>query len=182
MIAACASYSDFAGKNMLTLKITELKPWDDNNYVKMIQSYANALNYIYENQERFNKAGFTHIVLVTDNKILHNWIANGESHGHSKWFKAANKPFRAGAEKQIRIDVGLGELAAGDLAYKYCKPEYVNATLEKTYKGIRIVPNEEVKKAEEVKNDAEEIEMFSIEQLLGANKDAADVKFEGFVG
>ena len=162
MIASVAMYLDPEGTKLLNVRVTELNPWDNNNYVKTIQSYANVLNVLYEKQAMLDAYGFDQVVLMTDNKVLHGWIANGSSHGHAEWFKRANRPFRVGGEKEITVTVGLGMLASGNPAYKFCKPEYVDHSVVITKRGVHIISEEEEKA--EAKED--EPELFSVQDIL----------------
>jgi hypothetical protein len=148
----------------------------------MIQSYANALNYIYSKQTELDKYKIDTVVLMTSNKILHGWIEKGESHGFKEWFKMIHRPFRTGASKEIMLRVSLGELAASDLAYKYCKPELLENKLELTYRGVRIVPKEEVEQQRVVEEtSAEPIRLLSIEEILKRDGIANSVDVDGFV-
>ena len=182
MVVATAAYAEPEGKTLLGMKVVEVTPWSENNYVKVLQSYANALNYIYEKQETLKKNGYDQVVLMTSNKILYGWLINNECNSHHKWFKLANRPFRTGAKKELTISTGLGVLTDKDLAYKYCKLEMVNASLKQTYRGVTTVAPED---AEQIKKDKEKeedgIKMVSIDALLAMDDMAADISFDGFI-
>lgn len=184
MVVATSAYADPDGKKQLGMRVVEVKAWDSNNYVKILQSYANALNYIYDKQETLKKNGFDQVILMTSNKILHGWLVNNECNNHRKWFKIANKSFRSGAKKEIEIAVGLGLLAKSDLAYKYCKLELVDANLKMTYRGVSIATDEEVKQQRQEVESMErqaEPETVSIDKLLAMDDMAADISFSGFI-
>lgn len=182
MIVATVAYTDYEGKNLACERTDEVVPWGDSNYIKMIQSYGNALEFIYEKQEKFKSYGFDKVVIVTDNKILYNWILNNECKSFNVWFKAAAKPFRAGGEREITIDVGLGVLAPRDLAYKYCKLEMLDASLKMTSKGIKVLNKEETVEDTRLKEeeDYNNYAMISITDML---KDEVEdkVQAEGFM-
>ncbi len=181
MIVAVAMYNspDADITNLGCLKVSELNPWDSSDYVKIIQSYANALNYIYSMQAQLDKYGYDTVVLMTPNKILHGWLAKGESHGFKEWFAGVHRPFRTGSNKEITLRVSLGELATCDPVYKYCNPELVGKRLRITYRGVQAIPEHEVKEAE-AKADAEnQPRMLSIAEILRRDELVGDVSVDG---
>ena len=181
MFVATAMYADPDGKVIVGLKIDEAIPWEDSNYVKSLQAYANALNYIYSMQDKLMAKGVTTVVLMTDNKVLYNWIETGKCHGFSEWFKMIHKPFRVGASKEIVLQVSLGEIANSDLAYKYCKADYIGKKLEVTYRGVSIVDDEEQQGVAKKAAVEEEVKLLSIEEILKRDGIASNVEIDGFV-
>ena len=181
MIAAVGLFGDPEGTKLGALRISELTPWDSNDYIKIIQSYANALNYIYNMQSELDKYGYDTAVLMTNNKILHGWITKGESHGFKEWFAGVHRPFRTGSNKEIKIRVALGELAASNPVYQHCRPDKCGQQLEQTYRGVRVVPAEEVrarKEMEEQLNDKPK-RMLSIREILERDELVGKVTIDG---
>lgn len=125
-IFAVAIYMDEAGKKLIAEKTVAIKPWVDQQHVKAIQAYANALEYIFEKQGKMMKQGINNIIMVTDNTTLHGWIQNPAKHKmYKQYMEKAIKPYRVGGSKEILMTVGLYRVLEREKSHKFCREDLI---------------------------------------------------------
>lgn len=125
-IFAAAIYTDFEGKNLVAEKTRALELWENQQNVTAIQSYANALETIWEWQPELLKHGVTNIFLVTDNSTLAGWIVNPrKNRGYTDDMMRATELYKVGAPKEIIIQLGLCEPRKSEKSHKYCREELI---------------------------------------------------------
>ena len=124
-IFACALYADSAGKRLVTRSVVAQNLWCDHQHITAIQAYANALNKVYEWQDKLIEKEVTNVLFVTDNTNLAGWIANPKKNRDFRgYMERAYKPFHSG-NKELRIGVGMCEPRKLEKSYKICKEELV---------------------------------------------------------
>lgn len=140
-IFATAMYNGENSRCMLGAKTVALTLWEDQQHIKAIQSYANALEYIFQVQGKLLAKGVTDVILVTDNSNLHGWITDmPENHKYKKYMQRAVEPYRQGGSKQLNVSVGLHTVVEREKSHKFCKEELICnkrpvSILDKDYKG-----------------------------------------------
>lgn len=126
---AVAFFLDYDGSpKKLTAQMTrKIKLWNkDSQFITACQSYENALYMIHKWQGIMASKGITNVILVTDDSALANWIENpNKNKTYAPWMRKACEKYRAGQEKEILIDVGLGVVREYEKSHKFCKEEYV---------------------------------------------------------
>lgn len=116
-----ACYADYNAKKLITKEVTALELWEDNQHISAIQSYYNALDYIYRHQAEMQRVGITNIMLVTNNSTLVKWILNeGRNKYYIHWIDFATKQFRFGQNKEIILGVGLLNARDTEKSKQYC--------------------------------------------------------------
>lgn len=116
-----ACYADYEAKKLLTKEVTALELWDDSQHISAIQSYYNALDYIYRHQAEMQRVGITNVMLVTNNSTLVKWILNeGRNKYYIHWVDFATKQFRFGQKKEIVLGVGLLNARDTEKSKQYC--------------------------------------------------------------
>jgi len=141
-IFAVAFYRDFEGKKLITYKTKKLELWEDQQFIKAIQSFANALTVIHKYQGMMLSAGVRQVMLVTDNSILAGWIKNPEKRKeYTKYLKRAFKPYRVGEVKEIVLGVGLCAPRKAEKSYKYCREDKVSNTTQSEFSSNKLKIN-----------------------------------------
>ena len=122
---AVAFYLDFDGK-ILTAQATRRYPlWENHQFITAIQAYEHALYSIYNWQGIMRNKGITRVMLVTDNSTLAGWIENPKKNKqYTTYMNRAVEQYKAGAPKEITMDVGLCEVRDYEKSYKFCKELY----------------------------------------------------------
>ena len=123
-------YGRFAVAYIYNGKVIEhetvkLPLWDESQYVTYAQSYQAALDNIYRWQEHLERNNITKVILVTDNSTLAKWISGRVNKAYASDMEKAVKNYRAGAPKEIRVQVGLAYMDGEGRSRKYRKEEYV---------------------------------------------------------
>ena len=126
-IFAVAMYRDKDGKQLIGKKVIAKELWQDNAYVTAIQSYANCLEVIWQNQGGMIKNNISGVLLVSDNSVLCSWIEEPyKNKEYRRYMMKAIKPYTACSPKAFNIDIGLCEPIKYEKSYKYCKERYVS--------------------------------------------------------
>lgn len=117
---ACFFDRDF--KKLITKNVTADELWEpESQHINSIQSYYKALEYIYQHQVDMIDNGISHVVLVTNNSSLVNWIlGRGRNKFYTQYIDRICKPFRFGYPKEIALGVGLLEAVDNEKSKKYC--------------------------------------------------------------
>lgn len=125
-IFAVAIYSDEEGRHLIAEKTVALTLWKDQQHIKAIQAYANALEYIYEKQGKMMRYGVNQVYLVTDNSTLYGWILDPNKHkNYRQYMQKALRPYRVGGPKEILISVGLYALVKYEKSHKFCQIDLI---------------------------------------------------------
>lgn len=116
-----ACYADYNAKKLLTKEVTAMELWDDSQHISSIQSYYNALDYIYRHQAEMQAVGIGNVMLVTNNSTLVKWILNeGRNKYYMNWVDFATKQFRFGQNKEIILGVGILNARETEKSKQYC--------------------------------------------------------------
>lgn len=120
----CFADTDFRKRIMYNVKPDKL--WvPESQHINSIQSYIEALDYIFKIQSDALNAGFKRVMLVTNNSSLSNWILGK---GRNKYYNSivddAIEPYRFGAPKALNIGVGLMEPVENEKAKRFCISKY----------------------------------------------------------
>ena len=128
---AVAFYNDFEGKKLIG-HLTKRQPlWENQQFVTAIQSYAFALQCIFEAQGKMKELGITQVLLVTDNSTLEGWIINPKKNkAYTEHMNRAVNPFRVGSPKEIVLGIGLCEARKAEKSYKYCREDLAINTID----------------------------------------------------
>ena len=120
---ASACYNDPNCDSLITKEVMARKMWeDDSQHISAIQSYYEALCYIYRHQREMMDNGITNVVLVTGNYALTNWVlGRGRNKEYINYTNRVCSPFRFGASKEIVIGVGLMGAVEHEKTKKYCR-------------------------------------------------------------
>lgn len=117
-----ACFFDKEFTKLITKSVTADVLWEpDSQHINSIQSYYKALEYIYKHQVEMMNNNISHVVLVTNNSSLVNWImGRGRNKYYIQYVDKICKPFRFGAPKEIALGVGLMEAVENEKSKKYC--------------------------------------------------------------
>lgn len=117
-----ACFFDKEFKKLITKNVTADVLWQpESQHINSIQSYYKALEYIYKHQVEMLNNNISHVVLVTNNSSLVNWIlGRGRNKYYNQYIDKICKPFRFGAPKEIVLGVGLMEAVESEKSKKYC--------------------------------------------------------------
>lgn len=125
-IFALAIYKDRNYNELLIKDVKYLPVWVEDQNAIAIQSYVNALEYIFENQGRMSKLGIKNILLVTSNSLLINWLTKD---GRNRYYRdmaiRESKQYRFGQKKGIELGVGLMGAGEKDKVKKFCHMKFV---------------------------------------------------------
>lgn len=116
-----ACFADNEASKLITKEITANILWEDSQHMAAIQSYHNALDYIYRHQAEMINAGISNVMLVTNNSTLVKWIMNeGRNIYYLNWIDKATRQFRFGQNKEIILGVGLLNARDNEKSKQYC--------------------------------------------------------------
>lgn len=126
---AVAFYRDAVGKDLIFHTTKKLNLWENHQFITAIQSYENVLRIISDMQGDMIKNNVRRVILITDNSTLAGWIMNPKKNkAYTAYMIKALEKYRAGAPKQIMVDVELGEVRDYEKSYKYCSEKYIVET------------------------------------------------------
>ena len=163
-IFACACYTDKEYKNLVARNTEVYKLWLDNQCVTAMQSYWFALKCIYEWQEKINKAGFTNILLVCNNKFLVNTIADSKKSSFvGAYLEDVYRDYVNG-NKYFNIPIGICNAVKYDRARKFCSKEFVT-----NFDKYHIDNNDTVTKL-----SFEDSNLLSVDELLDSDTNTAN--------
>lgn len=101
----------------------------DNVYLRAIQSYKNALDFVYKNQGELIKNGVSDVIIVLDNATVRKWIEVGAPIKYRDELNRIHNIYGFGGSKGINITVGLGGKKLKNIASKYTYEKYVRKNL-----------------------------------------------------
>lgn len=160
-IVAAALYADKELTAIRGIEVCEMTNFEENKkdkfdvYRNRLGEYATALKLAYKYQNSLIANGYDCIVMCPSNGKLWSWLQGGRIPAQIKdLYNNINKQFRHGGQFKLDISVGLADSISEKKAYKFCKPEYVDAKLCKLRRGVHIMTAEEIKK-EEARIEAE---------------------------
>ena len=141
---AVAFYWDFEGKKLAAQATRRFPLWQNHQFITAIQAYEHALSCIYQWQGIMKQRGISNIMLVTDNSTLAGWIENpSKNKAYTAYMNKAVEKYRAGAPKEITLNVGLCDVRDYEKSYKYCKEELVvndnPPAVEKDESGVHVI-------------------------------------------
>lgn len=123
---AVAFYNDVEGKQLTAQATRRLKLWQNHQWITSIQAYEHALYSIYTWQGLMRSHDITNVLLVTDNSTLAGWIENPKKNKHyTDWMNKAVEQYRAGAPKEITLNIGLCDVREYEKSYKFCREDKV---------------------------------------------------------
>jgi hypothetical protein len=129
-IFSAAVYKDEEDRKCIFKKVFKADLWEDDAYITAIQSYAMALEAIYQMQPYMMKAGIRHVMLRNESALLLNIIANPrERKKFTAYAERANKQYKCGAVKEIKLGIGLCDRVHYERSRKYCQDKYVTDDL-----------------------------------------------------
>lgn len=123
---AAAVFRDTVDKKPIFVKVFKADLWEDDDYITSIQSYAMALEALYQMQPYMMKAGIKRVMLRNTSALLLNIIEEPRARKRfAKWAEKAITPYKVGAVKEIKLGIGLCDRVEYERARKYCKEENV---------------------------------------------------------
>lgn len=123
---AVAFYLDYEGKKLTAQATRRFNLWEDHQFITAIQAYEHALYSIYTWQGVMKAKGITTVMLVTDNSTLAGWIENPKKNKkYTEYMNRAVEQYRAGAPREITLNIGLCKVRDYEKSYKYCKEDKV---------------------------------------------------------
>ena len=123
---AAAVFRDTVDKKPIFVKVFKADLWEDDDYITSIQSYAMALEALYQMQPYMMKAGIKRVMLRNTSALLLNIIEEPRARKRfAKWAEKAITPYKVGAIKEIKLGIGLCDRVEYERARKYCKEENV---------------------------------------------------------
>ena len=123
---AAAVFRDTVDKKPIFVKVFKADLWEDDDYITSIQSYAMALEALYQMQPYMMKAGIKRVMLRNTSALLLNIIEEPRARKRfAKWAEKAITPYKVGAIKEIKLGIGLCDRVEYERATKYCKEENV---------------------------------------------------------
>ena len=126
---AVAFYRDPIGKDLIFHITKKMTLWENHQFITAIQSYENVLRVISDMQGDMMRNNVRKVILVTDNSTLAGWIMNPKKNkAYTAYMIKALEKYRAGAPKQIMVDVELDEVRNYEKSYKYCSEKYIVET------------------------------------------------------
>jgi len=169
---AVAFYWDFEGKKLAAQATRKFPLWKNHQFVTAIQAYEHALSSIYQWQGIMRSKGISTVMLVTDNSTLAGWIENPKKNkAYTGYMNKAVEMYRAGAPKEITLNIGLCEVRDYEKSYKYCKEEKVindnPPAVDKTEEGVHVIDIDASKYntiTQEIQNNPSTVEIVGLEQ------------------
>lgn len=141
---ATAFYFDVEGKQLTAQATRRLPLWKNHQFVTAIQAYEHALYCIYSWQGVMRANGIDKVMLVTDNSTLAGWIENPKKNkAYVEYMNRAVEHYRAGANKEITLGIGLCEVRDYEKSYKFCREDKVindaGTVIEKDSNGKKAI-------------------------------------------
>lgn len=127
---AVAFYRDSEGRKLICNVTKKLPLWENHQFITAIQSYENALRIISDMQGAMMNNGIKTVILITDNSTLAGWILDPKKNkAYTSYMNRAVEKYRAGAPRQIMVDIELGEVRQYEKSYKYCSEKYISENI-----------------------------------------------------
>ena len=148
---SAAVFKNTTDRKPVFVKVFKADLWLDDDYVTSIQSYALALEALYQMQPYMIKAGVRQVMLRNTSALLLNIIEEPRARKKFvKWAEKAITPYRLGAIKEIRLGIGLCERVEYERARKYCKEENVTDDIRDLSGRKEITTSEESSRVKHV--------------------------------
>lgn len=129
---AVALYWDFDGTQKIGHVTKKQVLWENQQFITAVQSYAFALQTIYEIQGKLKELNVNQVFLVTDNSTLAGWIMDHKKNkAYTQYMNKAVAPYRVGEPKEIVLGIGLCEPRDYEKSYKYCNERYAINDIQK---------------------------------------------------